>query len=98
MADPSAAPILFDRALLLQRQGRARRQGAATVLLDRVCEDMEEGLSAVERELAEVADIWPPGAGVSQRPRFKSFRHIAQAVDEVVALPPESLDLAISAL
>ena len=98
MADLSAAPNLFDRALLLQRQGRARRQGAATFLLDRVYEDMEERLSAVKREFAEVADIWTPGAGVSQRTRFTSFHHIAQAMDEVVALPPESLDLAVSAL
>jgi SAM-dependent methyltransferase len=98
MADPSATPILFDRALLLQRQGRACRQGAATFLLDRVCEDMEERLAAVKRELAEVADIWTPGAGFSPRTRFKSFRHIAPAVDEVVLLSPETLDLAISAL
>ena len=98
MADPSATPILFDRALLLQRQGRARRQGAATFLLDRVLEDMEERLSAVKREFAEVADIWTPGAGFSQRASFRSFPHIAPAVDEVVPLSPETLDLAISAL
>src|ERR1700751_2394101 len=98
MADPSATPILFDRALLLQRLERACRQGAAPFLLDRVCEDMEERLSAVKREFAEVADIWTPGAGFSLRASFKSFRHIAQAVDEIVPLSPESLDLALSAL
>jgi SAM-dependent methyltransferase len=98
MADPSATPILFDRALLLQRLARAQSQGAATFLLDRVCEDMEERLSAVKREFTEVADIWTPGAGFSPHARFKSFRHIAQAGDEVVPLSPESLDLALSAL
>jgi SAM-dependent methyltransferase len=98
MADPSPTPILFDRALLLQRQMRARRQGAVTFLLDRVCEDMEERVSAVKRDFAEVADIWTPGAGFSQRARFKSFRHIAPAADEVVPLSPELLDLAVSAL
>jgi SAM-dependent methyltransferase len=98
MADSSATPILFDRALLLQRRARARAQGAATFLLDRVCEDMEERLSAVKREFTEVADIWTPGAGFSQRASFESFRHIAQAVDEIVPLSPETLDLALSAL
>jgi SAM-dependent methyltransferase len=98
MADPSPAPILFDRVLLLQRLERARRQGAATFLLDRVCEDIEERLSAVKREFAEVVDIWTPGAGFAPGARFTSFRHVAPAVDEVVPLPPESLDLAVSAL
>jgi SAM-dependent methyltransferase len=98
MADPIAAPVLFDRALLLQRLHRARRLGPATFLLDRVLEDMAERLSAVKRDFADVADIWTPGAGYSAEARFKSFRHIAQDVDEVVALPHESLDLALSAL
>ena len=98
MADPIAAPILFDRALLLQRQDRARKMGAATFLLDRVLEDMAERLSAVKRDFAKAADIWTPGAGFSAHARFKSFRYIAPSADEAVPLAPESLDLALSAL
>jgi SAM-dependent methyltransferase len=98
MADPSATPILLDRALLLQRMERARTLEPATFLLDRVCEDMAERLSAVKRDFIDVADIWTPGAGFSPSGPFKSFRHIAPAVDEVLPLPPASLDLALSAL
>jgi len=98
MADLTTAPILFDRALLLQRQDRARKMGAATFLLDRVLEDMAERLSAVKRDFAKAADIWTPGAGFSAHARFKSFRYIAPSADEVVPLAPESLDLALSAL
>src|SRR5215813_10667717 len=98
MADPSATPILFDRALLLRRMMRARSLEGATFLLDRVLEDMAERLSAVKRDFADAADIWTPGAGFLPQGPFKSFRHIASAMDEVVPLPPASLDLALSAL
>jgi SAM-dependent methyltransferase len=98
MADPIATPILFDRGLLLRRLARARKLGPAIFLLDRVLEDMEERLAAVKRGFAEVADLWTPGEGFSSRARFNSFRHVAQGVDEVVPFPPESLDLAVSAL
>jgi SAM-dependent methyltransferase len=98
MADPSATPILFDRALLLRRMERARSLEGATFLLDRVVEDMAERLSAVKRDFADAADIWTPGAGFLPQGPFKSFRHIAPAMDEVVSLPPASLDLALSAL
>jgi SAM-dependent methyltransferase len=98
MADPSATPILFDRALLLRRQSRAQKLEPATFLLDRVREDMAERLSAVKRDFADAADVWTPGAGFSPHTSFKSFRHIAPAVDEAVPLSPASLDLALSAL
>lgn len=97
MANP-AAPILFDRALLLQRQARAQKLGPATFLLDRVAEDLDERLSAVKREFSDVADIWTPGGGLLPRDRFKSFARVAPAQDEVVPFRPETLDLAISAL
>jgi SAM-dependent methyltransferase len=98
MADPIAAPILFDRALLLQRLDRARKLGPATFLLDRVLEDMAERLSAVKREFADAADIWTPGTGVPAHAHLKFLRHIAQGVDEVVPLAPTSIDLSLSAL
>ena len=74
VSNPTAAPILFDRALLRVRQNRARRGEPATFLLDRVAEDMEERLHAVLRQFADAADIWTPGE-ILRRPsrdRFKS--------------------------
>ena len=97
MADP-AAPILFDRALLLRRQARAQKLGPATFLLDRVTEDLDERLTAVKREFSDVADIWTPGEGIFSRDRFKSVARVAPGQDEVVPFRPETLDLAISAL
>ena len=97
MANP-AAPILFDRALLLQRQARAQKLGPATFLLDRVAEDLDERLSAVKRAFSDVADIWTPGEGLLLRDRFESFARVAPAQDEVLPFQPETLDLAISAL
>src|SRR6266481_5249173 len=101
-ANPTAAPNLFDRALLQARQRRALIQGPATFLLDRVVEDMEERLAAVKRDFADVADIWTLGDAL-RKPlgdRFKSFTHIdlQNAAQEVLPFRPEQLDLAISAL
>jgi len=100
-ANPTVAPVLFDRALLLQRQGRAATIGPATFLLDRVVEDMEERLSAVTRAFAGAADIWTPGAGLQEllRGRAQSFTRVAlESAQEVLSFAPESLDLALSAL
>jgi SAM-dependent methyltransferase len=99
---PDTAPILFDRALLLIRQDRARRGGPATFLLDRVTEDMEERLHAVLRDFADAADIWSPGEALRKpsRDRFKSVTRIGLQDSERETLPflPHSLDLAVSAL
>lgn len=100
-SNPSAAPTLFDRALLCARQNRARRLGPATFLLDRVAEDLAERLHAVLRDFSEVADIWTPGEALSKLlgGRFKSVIHIELENSEAEALPflPESLDLVVSA-
>jgi len=100
--NPITAPILFDRALLRVRQRRALRLGAASFLLDRVAEDMEERLHAVLRDFAEVADIWTPGEVLRgrSRDRFKSIAPIApdDAGQEALPLAPASLDLVVSAL
>jgi SAM-dependent methyltransferase len=101
MADPTAAPILFDHALLVKRQQRALGLGPATFLLERVLDDMEERLSAVKRDFADIADIWTPTEALQRRLYARLRRpigRIRQAADEVVPLPPESLDLALSAL
>src|SRR6266581_4498135 len=99
-SNPTAAPTLFDRALLRARMDRARRGGPVTFLLDRVREDMEERLAAVMRNFADVADVWTPGE-LLRKPvvdRFQSIRRIDLDPSETLPLPPQSLDLAVSAL
>jgi len=101
MANPSAAPVLFDRTLLLARQARAQRQGAATFLLDRVAEDMAERLSAVMRDFTDAADVWTPGEGLRlPDARITSLTRIApaDAPREILQLAPQSFDLVLSAL
>jgi SAM-dependent methyltransferase len=99
-SNPTTAPILFDRALLLARQRRALKQGPATFLLDRVAEDMAERLAAVKRDFADVADVWTPGDALRKplEDRFKSFTHLDLRDSEVLPLQPEHLDLVVSAL
>jgi SAM-dependent methyltransferase len=101
MATPHSAPILFDRALLRARQDRARKQGEATFLLDRVAEDMADRIGAVKRDFADVADIWTPG-DVLRPPLADRFKSVTQvkldSESEVLPLRPESLDLVVSAL
>jgi SAM-dependent methyltransferase len=99
-SNPNAAPILFDRALLRARMERARRGGPATFLLDRVREDMEERLQAVTRTFSDAAEIGAPVA-LLQEPladRFRSIARVDPDRSEMLDLPPESLDLAVSAL
>jgi SAM-dependent methyltransferase len=98
--NPPAAPFLFDRALLKRRQDRARKLGPASFLLDRVAEDVEERLAAVNRSFADVAELWTPGEGSLPRARFSPLTRIALAdsLGEALPLRPESLDLVISAL
>jgi SAM-dependent methyltransferase len=96
----TAAPVLFDRALLRARQRRALRIGPATFLLDRVTQDMAERLHAVLRDFADAADIWTPGEVLREaaRGRFKTVTRIGLDNSEELPFQPESLDLAVSAL
>ncbi|WP_315836816.1 methyltransferase domain-containing protein [Bradyrhizobium prioriisuperbiae] len=100
--ETKTAPILFDRALLRARQTRAAQLSAATFLLDRVTEDLLERLGAVLREFADVADIGSPGGelidALSQRFGNPSHVDLLGAEHERLALAPETLDLAVSAL
>lgn len=98
--NPTAAPVLFDRALLRARQDRARRGEPATFLLDRVADDMAERLAAVTREFSDAADIWTPGESLRKQvaDRFRSIRRIELDDTETLPLAPESIDLAVSAL
>jgi SAM-dependent methyltransferase len=101
-AKPTAAPILFDRALLRARWKRAARQGAATFLLDRAAEDMAERLHAVLREFSSAADIGTAGDQVRNAltKRVAELAHIDLPDSESASLPlaPMSIDLAVSAL
>ncbi|MCA6125612.1 methyltransferase domain-containing protein [Bradyrhizobium sp. WSM 1704] len=94
------APILFDRALLGARLARAQRKGAVTFLLERAAEDMADRLLAVSRSFSAAADVWTPDAGVADalRGRVGAVETIAFTESEALALAPESLDLAVSAL
>jgi SAM-dependent methyltransferase len=98
--NPTAAPILFDRALLRARQDRALRSEPATFLLDRVVEDMVDRLQAVTRDFSDVADIWTPGIALDEfmRGRFGSVHQVGLGDSETLPLQPESLDLVVSAL
>jgi SAM-dependent methyltransferase len=100
--NPTAAPVLFDRALLRARQDRAARQGAATFLLDRVAEDIAERLHAVLREFTGAADIGTTGNQVrnalSKRAGELARVDLPDRESEPLALASGSIDLAVSAL
>jgi SAM-dependent methyltransferase len=100
--NPTTAPILFDRALLRARQSRALRAGPATFLLDRVAEDMQERLRAVLREFKSAADIGTAGDVVrnalSGRVDQLARVDLPDLESEPLALHPESIELAVSAL
>jgi SAM-dependent methyltransferase len=101
-SNPTAAPILFDRALLGARQNRAQRSGPATFLLDRVAEDMGERLDAVLREFKSAADVGTAGDQVrnalAERLDQLARTDLPEQESEPLALQPESLDLVVSAL
>ena len=101
-SNPTAAPNLFDRALLRARQCRALRQGPVTFLLDRVAEDMNERLNAVLRQFSAGADVGTSGDQVCHAlvGRVDALSHVDLPDTESEGLPlaPQSLDLVVSAL
>jgi SAM-dependent methyltransferase len=100
--NPTTAPILFDRALLRARQDRALRGEPATFLLDRVAGDIAERLQAVLREFKDAADVGTVGDRVRNAlaSRIERLAHVdlPDVESEPLPLPPESLDLVVSAL
>lgn len=98
----TAAPRLFDRALLRVRLARAQELGSATFLLDRVAEDMAERLNAVLRDFKSAAEIGAVGTQLAGAlaGRFDRYTRIdlPERESEPLALQPQSLDLAVSAL
>jgi SAM-dependent methyltransferase len=101
-SNPAAAPVLFDRALLCERLGRAQRLGPATFLLDRIAEDMAERLNAVLRDFKSVAEVGTPGGrlGGALAGRFDRYVRVDLPAreSEPLSLEAESLDLVVSAL
>jgi SAM-dependent methyltransferase len=55
------SPVIFDRALIRQRQRRAAALGPATFLLERVADDLAERLAAVLRRFELAVDLGSPG-------------------------------------
>jgi SAM-dependent methyltransferase len=100
--NPTAAPVLFDRALLRARHGRAEKMGAATFLLDRVAEDMAERLHAVLREFSSAADIGTSGDqlrdALARRAGQLTRVDLPDREAEPLSLAPGSIDLAVSGL
>jgi SAM-dependent methyltransferase len=101
-SSPTAAPILFDRALLRARQDRARNLGPATFLLDRIAADMAERLNAVLRGFTSAAEVGTPGdqLRLTLAGRLDRIARIdlPDRESEPLSLQAESLDLVVSAL
>jgi SAM-dependent methyltransferase len=57
-------PVIFDRALIRRRRGRALALGPAAFLLDRVAADFADRLAAVLRRFDVALDLGTPGEAV----------------------------------
>jgi SAM-dependent methyltransferase len=101
-SETTAAPILFDRALLRVRQSRALGLGPATFLLDGVAGDFAERLHAVLREFKHAADIGTAGGQIHDAVAGRMDKiariDLPDIESEPLPLAPESLDLVVSAL
>ena len=100
--NPPSPPVLFDRALLRVRQGRAAKMGVAPFLLERVAEDMADRLRTVLRTFQHGVDVGTPGDQVrgALAAQVAELSHIDLPADEseALGLALESLDLAVSGL
>ncbi|MBV8791023.1 MAG: methyltransferase domain-containing protein [Pseudolabrys sp.] len=97
-----SAPTIFDRALLRARHRRAAAQGPATFLLDRVAADLAERLATVKRGFAGAIDIGTPTDALRRvlaaSGQVASITEAPLGDDEVLQLPEDGFDLAVSAL
>jgi SAM-dependent methyltransferase len=100
--DRTAAPVLFDRALLRVRQTRAGKLGAATFLLDRVVDDAVERLGAVKRTFHAGIDLATPDdqlcRALSGQVAALAAVELPQIDSNPLQLAAESIDLAVSLL
>src|SRR6202035_436137 len=99
-SNPTAAPILFDRALMRRRQRRALQQGSATFLLDRVADELAERLHAVLPTFPAAADVGTPGdqlrRALAGRVGALTPVDVPDRENEGLSLAPQSLDLVVS--
>jgi len=102
-----ANPLVFDRALLRRRQGRARALGPETFLIERVAADLAERLGAVLRQFDVAVDFGTPSdavrialAGAASIGTLIAAGLDGDVVTDEEALPfrDASLDLVVSAL
>lgn len=102
MAEPAAAPVLFDRVLLRARLRRAAHRCPATFLLERVADDMAERLDAVLRDFSDAVDLGSPGdrlrAALAGRLTDIVPIELPDDAHAGLGLRPASIDLAVSAL
>jgi SAM-dependent methyltransferase len=108
----TSGPTIFDRQLLRTRQARARAQGPATFLLDRVAEDIGDRLGTVLRQFAIAADIGTPTdalrRAIAECGKIEILVKVSRtsaggglevvADEEALPLADASLDLVVSAL
>jgi SAM-dependent methyltransferase len=87
-------PVIFDRALLQRRRGRAMALGAATFLLDRVAMDLAERLSTVLRRFELAADLGTPTDAVRRAIADRVGMIVALVERQVSALPRAPLTVA----
>lgn len=100
----NAPHILFDRALLHERQRRAMREGAEKFLLERATEDLFERLATMTRDFPRTALIETPGASDLRDALLRSGK--IESVDllpvtgdaEIIEAARAPYDLAISLL
>ena len=79
-SNPTAAPILFDRALLRARLDRARRGGPAKFLLDRVSRHHHETDSAVA---ARLLGRWETAVEEFVKLMPKDFKRVLEAEKKI---------------
>ena len=107
-----SAPLVFDRALVRRRLGRALRDGYADFLLARAVDDLDERLGAVLRTFPLALDLGTPTPAAADRlaasgraeavvraaplPERGLLRLVAD--EETLPFPPERFDLAVSLL
>jgi SAM-dependent methyltransferase len=81
---PSAAPLVFDRALVARRRDRARREGYADFLVAHVAGELQERLLAAARDFPLALDLGSPTAHAAM-----ALRASGKSGFVVRAAPPE---------
>ncbi|MDP4026237.1 methyltransferase domain-containing protein [Methylobacterium sp. NEAU 140] len=108
----STPPPLFDTALIRRRLARARADGYAGFLLDRLAEDLDDRLGAVLRPFGSILDLGTPTDAAARvlAGRYPEARRlrlaplpeagggVAVADPEVLPVGPGRLDLCVSLL